>query len=211
MNSVMREGAVTGILPLAGLSAAHRFAGHSWEQNWGQSRGSPWAHLLTQASISEEGPLRQEHHSPRAKAGQHLDAPYTETHSCQACSASQQLPPTPPPCPRAALPQEVANKFQKRCICNTEQSNERQSRVCNRDGWLQCISDTFTITRWHWPYNPTEPPSKRRAALVEKEKAAVSSSPYPACSPRVPQGPSGETSSLCQCSPQSSHCFLVRS
>lgn len=84
-----------------------------------------------------------------------------------------------PPRPRAALPQEVANKFQKRCICNTEQSNERQSRVCNRDGWLQCISDTFTITRWHWPYNPTEPPSKRRAALVEKEKAAVSSSSLP--------------------------------
>lgn len=128
-----REGAATGILPLAGPSAARRFVehDHSWKQSWGQSRGSPWAHLLTQASVSEEGPLRQEHHSPGAKAGQHLDAPCTETHSCQACSASQQLPTTP--C--AVLPHEVANKSQKRYICNTGQSNESQSRVCDRDGW----------------------------------------------------------------------------
>lgn len=209
MNSGMREGAATGILPLAGLSAAHRFAGHdhSWEQSCGQSRGSPWAHLLAQASVGEEGTLWQEHHSPGAKASQHLDTPCTETRSCQVCSTSQQLPTAP----GAVLPHEVANKSLKRCTCNTGQSNESQSRVCDRDGWLQCINDTFTITRWHWPHNPTLPPSKLRAALVEKEKAVVSSSPYPVCSPRVPQGPSGEMSSLCQCSPQSSHCFLVRS
>jgi len=116
----------------------------SWEQSWGHSRSSPWAHLLTQASIGEEGPLWQEHHSPRAKAGQHLDAPCTETHSLQAYSASQQLP---TPC--AVLHHEVANKPQKRWICNTGQSNESQSTVrhTETDGWLQRISVTLSPSK----------------------------------------------------------------
>lgn len=198
MNSGMREGPVTAILPLAGLSVGH-------SQSWEQSRGSPWVHLLTQASISEEGPLRQEHHSPGAKAGQHLDVSCRETHSLQVSSTSQQLP----TCLCKVLPHEAANKSQKRYINITVQSNESQSREVIKDGWSQCINDTFSITRWHWPHNSALPLSKPRAALVEKKKARSSS--YPVCSPRVPQGPSEEMSSLCQCSPQSSHCFLVRS
>lgn len=130
-----------------------------------------------------------------------------ETHSWHACSASQQLPTSP----WVALPHEAANKSQRRHICYTGQNNESQSRVCDRDRGLQCISDTFVSTSWHWSHNPTMPPSKLRAALVQKEKAVANSSPYPVCSPTVPQGPSGEMSSLCQCFPQSSHCFLVRS
>lgn len=38
----------------------------------------------------------------------------------------------------------VANKSPKRHICNTGQSNESQSKICDRDGWLH---RTFTITR----------------------------------------------------------------
>lgn len=92
-------------------------------------QNQPWAHLLTQASVREEGPLRQEHHTPGAKAGQHFDAPCTETQSHQAGTDSQELLTTP--C--AVLPHGVANKSQNIYICTTGQSNERQSRICNTE------------------------------------------------------------------------------
>lgn len=123
----MREGAATGILPSAGLSAAQRFAGHDhgWEQSWSRSRTSPGLTCSRRLPSVKKGRCGR-NTTPRGPKQVSILMLPAQRHT----SSRQRQPATPhhPLCSPAPW-----SSHQTPEQGTTEQSNERQSRICNTE------------------------------------------------------------------------------